>query len=169
MTIKEKKELAQILYMTGDVSQKTISERVDISEQSLCKWIKVGEWDNLRQAQLVTKDMLISKIYNEIDGTLNKDDEEIVIGVNGKPKIKKTRKADEIIKLAKSLSYIQNDRLMLPHVLQTFKMFNAFIETLPSAMSAEMIGDIVKGGNIVKVLVKIEQIFLEENSKKLMF
>lgn len=167
MNISEKKEVAKLLYLTGEHTQKLISEKVDIAEKTMSKWVNEGEWEKLRQAKLITKENVIAKILTEMDDIMS-DDNPTFEDENGKTK-KKPKKSDEIVKLAKSLSYLQNDKLMLPHVMQTFKMFNSFCEGLTNEMREDIVKEMLASKSLVKPLYKLQNIFIQENSKKLMY
>lgn len=167
MNIVEKKEVAKLLYLTGEHTQKLISEKVDVAEKTMSKWVNEGEWEKLRQAKLITKENVIAKILTEMDDIMS-DDNPTFEDENGKIK-KKPKKSDEIVKLAKSLSYLQNDKLMLPHVMQTFKMFNSFCEGLTNEMREDIVKEMLVSKSLVKPLYKLQNIFIQENSKKLMY
>lgn len=68
---KEKKELARILYMSGE-QQNIIAERIGVSKQSINRWIAEGAWDKLRAAKNITRPELINKVLRTIDKLLEK-------------------------------------------------------------------------------------------------
>ena len=81
MTIKEKKDLAYLLYTKGMVeTQKELAVRVGVSETTMSKWIRDGDWENHRQSILVTKQQQLRIMFEELDGInnylsgLNKED-----------------------------------------------------------------------------------------------
>lgn len=64
MTIAKKKELAQKLYMQNFFStQKELAEYLEVSEQTLGKWIKAGKWEDMRESYLIsfTEEMAFMK------------------------------------------------------------------------------------------------------------
>lgn len=64
MTNAKKKELAQKLYMQNFFStQKELAEYLEVSEQSLTKWIKAGKWEDMRESYLIsfTEEMAFMK------------------------------------------------------------------------------------------------------------
>jgi DNA-binding XRE family transcriptional regulator len=61
-----KKGLAQELYVLGNQSQKTIAEAVGISEKTLGKWIKEGEWEAQKNLQGITKKQLLADSYAQL-------------------------------------------------------------------------------------------------------
>lgn len=167
MNINEKKEVAKLLYLTGEHTQKVISDKVDVAEKTMSKWVNEGEWDKLRQAKLITKENVIAKILTEMDEIMS-DNSDTYEDENGKVK-RKPKKSDEVVKLAKSLSYLQNDKLMLPHVMQCFKMFNAFCEGLTDEMREDVVKEMFASKSVVKPLYRLQNLFIQENSKKLMY
>jgi predicted DNA-binding protein YlxM (UPF0122 family) len=63
----QKKEWAKQLYTKGDLSQKEISAKIGISEQSVCKWVKDGNWDTMRKNLLTTKSEILHDLYDTLD------------------------------------------------------------------------------------------------------
>ena len=64
MTNAKKKELAQKLYMQNFFStQKELAEYLEVSEQSLTKWIKANKWEDMRESYLIsfTEEMAFMK------------------------------------------------------------------------------------------------------------
>lgn len=64
-----KKEHAKLLFTQEKLSQKEIAEKVNVSEQTITKWVNAGggEWKRLRQSLIVTKKEQLSRIYEQID------------------------------------------------------------------------------------------------------
>lgn len=66
---EKKKELARILYMSGQ-SQQQIAERVGISRATVVRWTEAEGWRQLRSAKTVTRPELINKLLHSIDRML---------------------------------------------------------------------------------------------------
>lgn len=69
MTAKEredKKEMARLLFLQGQ-EQKSIAQRVGVSETTVSKWVQSGQWQNLRAAQNITRPELVNKLLLSID------------------------------------------------------------------------------------------------------
>jgi uncharacterized protein YjcR len=64
--IEAKKELALILYMSGD-TQNAISERINVSAVTISKWVKSGGWDARRAAKVVSRTEIVNKLLLAID------------------------------------------------------------------------------------------------------
>jgi transposase len=64
-----KKEHAKLLFTQENLSQKEIAEKVNVSEQTITKWVNAndGEWKRLRQSLVITKKEQLSRIYEQID------------------------------------------------------------------------------------------------------
>lgn len=74
MTAKEraeKKDFARLLYLQGE-EQKSISQRIGISETTISKWVKEGGWQELRAAQNITRPELANKILLSINKLLDR-------------------------------------------------------------------------------------------------
>ncbi len=62
---EEKREFARVLYMTGE-QQKIIAEKVGVSEQTIGRWVKEGEWDKRRAAQNITRPEIVNNLLRAI-------------------------------------------------------------------------------------------------------
>ena len=74
MTAKEraeKKDFARLLYLQGE-EQKSISQRIEVSETTISKWVKEGGWQELRAAQNITRPELANKILLSINKLLDR-------------------------------------------------------------------------------------------------
>ena len=45
LSIKQKKEWAKMLYLKEHLTQAEVAERVGVSKQTLCKWVKTEKWE----------------------------------------------------------------------------------------------------------------------------
>lgn len=61
-----KRETARVLYMAGE-TQDSIAERVGVSRQSVCKWVKQYKWESQRAARTITRTELTNKLLITID------------------------------------------------------------------------------------------------------
>jgi DNA-binding XRE family transcriptional regulator len=80
LTNKQKKEWAETLYKSSDITQKEIAAKVSVSEQTMTKWVKEGEWENLRKSLLTTKSEILRGYYDVLDKIRKKLKEENTIG-----------------------------------------------------------------------------------------
>lgn len=104
----DKKDWAKLLYVQGDLSQKEIALKVDISEQTLCKWIKVEGWERLKVSIIMTKEEELKRLYEQLSA-LNK-----YIKEEGNPVIDKKaseEKGTTIYKYLKCATTSQSDTI----------------------------------------------------------
>jgi len=66
MNISEKKELAKSLYIKSKLNRKQICEMVDCAEKTLRNWIKKYNWDQLREAETITRSELLRSAYKQL-------------------------------------------------------------------------------------------------------
>lgn len=48
LSIKQKREWAKMLYLREHLTQAEVAERVGVSRQTLCKWVKTEKWEELK-------------------------------------------------------------------------------------------------------------------------
>lgn len=67
MTIDQKKDFAKLLFVRERLTQKEVAARAQISEQTMVKWVKEGNWEKLRRSLLVTKQEQVIRLYDQIE------------------------------------------------------------------------------------------------------
>ena len=67
----ESKELAYILYMSGEL-QKNICSRVHVTPATLQKWMDAGQWKNKRSAKTITRPELVNRLLTTMSGILDR-------------------------------------------------------------------------------------------------
>ena len=60
------KDLAKVLFVNDNISQKEIAERLKVTEKTVGKWVNEGGWDKLKVSLLVTKDNQLTTLYNQL-------------------------------------------------------------------------------------------------------
>ena len=65
-TNKDKKIIAQELFISGAHTRKSISEMVGITEKTLRSWIEAGDWENLKNLHGVTRSALLQDSYSQL-------------------------------------------------------------------------------------------------------
>lgn len=64
---KVEKDLAKILFVNEGATQKEIAERLNVSEKTMGKWVKDGDWEKLKVSMLVTKDNQLTALYRQLE------------------------------------------------------------------------------------------------------
>ena len=66
LSINQKKELAELIYTKGNISQKEVAARVGISENTIGKWVKAGKWDVIKTSITLTREEQLRRLYMQI-------------------------------------------------------------------------------------------------------
>ncbi len=61
-----KREIAQILYLQGNLPKKDIADKVGVSAQTITKWAAEDKWDALKKNLLTGKKQRLSELYDEL-------------------------------------------------------------------------------------------------------
>lgn len=112
--IDAKKSTAQDLFINSDKSQKDISEIIGVSEKTISKWKKEGDWEQIKGAQLLTPTKILDELYRKTYD-LSKQD-----------KIS----ADELVKLASAIEKLKNTKSTVVNYINTFKEFSVWLITI---------------------------------------
>ena len=100
ITKKEEKNYAQILYVNENLTAKEIAGRVNVSEKTVGKWIKDGNWEKLKKSLLVTKQQQISMLYDQL-AFINEDISSREI------RVATVKEADVIAKITSSIQRME--------------------------------------------------------------
>ena len=61
------KDFAKILFVNENVLQCEIATRLKVTEKTIGKWIKEGNWESLKKSMLVTKDNQLTALYDQLE------------------------------------------------------------------------------------------------------
>jgi transposase len=64
-TKAEAKETAQILFFQG-LTQKAIAKSLNVSENTISRWVKEGNWKNKKESLIISKEKRLSELYEEL-------------------------------------------------------------------------------------------------------
>ena len=116
LTIKQKREWAQLLYTKENLTQKEIAERVGISVQTMSKWVAKFKWDELKVSLTITREEQLKNLYRQLS-EMNK-----AISERDGNKYPTSAEADTITKLASAIDKLETET-GLNEILSTFKEF----------------------------------------------
>lgn len=95
-------DFAKVLYTTENLTQKEVSERVNVSEATVKRWIEKGNWKKLRKSMLVTKQHQITLLYDQLEFINELIAERDV-------KVAEPKEADVISKITSSIQKLEVD------------------------------------------------------------
>ncbi|MBQ9296822.1 MAG: helix-turn-helix domain-containing protein [Paludibacteraceae bacterium] len=121
----QRQELARMYFMQG-MKQKEIADKVGVSRNTICAWIRDGKWDTVRAAKTITRSELVKKMLNDLD-------EKLATG---------QWTADEIIKVASAIEKLDKQT----SIVTITEVLTAFNQWLVSRMQvdSELTPEIVK-------------------------
>lgn len=103
-TLKNKRELAKALYIKAEHTQAEISEIVGVSRRTICKWIDKENWRELRSAQTITPQKIVSNLNKQLDEI----NEKILARPEGE-RFATPKESDSILKIATTIKKMQTD------------------------------------------------------------
>lgn len=118
-------QLAHEYYMAG-LSQKDIAAKVGVSQQTVTRWVKEGQWESIRAARTITRRELVNKMLAQINDKLEQG--------NWSP--------DEMVKATAAIEKLDKQT----NVVTVIEVFSAFNKWLVSRMQIdpELTPDMVK-------------------------
>lgn len=137
--LERKKSLARTLYMAGK-EQAEIAEQVEISRQTISKWVNSEGWKEQRAAISVIRPELVNKLLLTIDTLITQvnssEDPQLIAGLGDRlaklsaviEKLDKKANVVDAIEVfmafSKWMQYrAQNDHNITPELLKTFNYY----------------------------------------------
>lgn len=134
MLIKQKKELAQLLYVRGVVeNQSELAERVGVSAQTISKWKKVGNWDDFKKSLLTTRQEELRNLYDQLA--------EINNSIKEKPKgnrFANNKEADVLSKLTATIRNLETE-VSIAQTVDVFMKFNDWLRQINLEKAKEVV------------------------------
>ena len=66
LSMKQKKEWAKMSYLKEHLTQSEVAERVGVSKQTLCKWVKTEKWEELKTSVSLTREEQLGNLYRQV-------------------------------------------------------------------------------------------------------
>ncbi len=131
---EEKREFARVLYMTGE-QQKVIAEKVGVSEQTIGRWVKEGEWDKRRAAQNITRPEIVNNLLKAISNLVENLNEET-------DPAKLSGAADKLAKLAATVEKLDK-KANVVDAIEVFIAFGKWLE-FRSSVDKELTPELIR-------------------------
>jgi DNA-binding XRE family transcriptional regulator len=132
----EQKQVALDLYLYTPQSQKDIAEIVGVSEQTVCKWKEEGKWEELKGANSLSANQIISNLYKH------------ALDLSENP----AGNADAIAKIAASIERLKPTKVTLTNYITSFQDLGRWLAKNNFLEEA-------------KILTKVQKIFINEQLK----
>lgn len=104
LSIKQKKEWAKMSYLKEHLTQSEVAERVGVSKQTLCKWVKTEKWEELKTSVSLTREEQLGNLYRQV-AEINKA---IAARPDGE-RFATSKEADTINKLAAAIEKMEKE------------------------------------------------------------
>lgn len=125
------KEVAQMLFLQNQLTQKEIAEKLGVSAQSVTRWAKDGGWDNLRKNLLTSKSHRLSELYDELE-EFNR-----MIRDKEKYKVATSSEADARRKLVSDIKALEG-QCSIAQITTTGMEFCEFVKTAAPEMATRV-------------------------------
>lgn len=66
MTNAQKKEIAGILYLQGNLTQQEVAEKVGVSRRTVGTWVTTGKWEEMKAGLTMTRERQIMDLQRQI-------------------------------------------------------------------------------------------------------
>ncbi|MCF0255377.1 MAG: helix-turn-helix domain-containing protein [Bacteroides heparinolyticus] len=104
LTTQQKKEYAGMLYLKENLTMQEIAEKVNVTRQTVSRWIKAEKWEERKVGITLTREEQIANLHRQV-AEINK-----VIGEREAGKrFASPAEADTLGKLASAIKKMEND------------------------------------------------------------
>ena len=126
LTMDERKQYAEMLFMRGDIDQQEIARIVQVSANTITKWVndETTNWKGKRRSMLITKQEILRRLYSVVDKISQQIDQDESAG--------DTKKADMLIKYTTAIKTLETDA-NAADAIEVFMRFNKFMLTIDPA------------------------------------
>lgn len=100
----QKKALARELYMLGNYTYEEIGEKVGTRRQTVSKWAKENNWDEMKAGMTVTREQILKNMYRHIQ-QIN----EGIMQREVSNRVPNTKEADILVKLSSAIKSMEQD------------------------------------------------------------
>lgn len=66
MTNVQKKEIARILYLQGNLTQQEVAEKVGVSRRTVGAWAAAGKWEEMKAGLTMTREQQVMNLQRQI-------------------------------------------------------------------------------------------------------
>ncbi len=115
----DKKELAKLLYMQGEL-QKVISDRIGVSEVTISGWAKAEAWAEKKAGANITRPELVNKLLTQINTLIEK------VAISDDPKLIE-KLPDQLSKFASVIEKLDK-KANIVDTIDVFITFNKWIQ-----------------------------------------
>ena len=119
LTMVQKKEWAQMLYLANQLLQKEIAAKVGTTEKTISAWAIKGNWEKLRKSLLTSKSELLTFCYDVLSKLKEK-----ILSEDG---IGDTKDADKFIKYTASIKSLETET-SIAELMEAGKLFHKFLQ-----------------------------------------
>lgn len=133
-TNEDKKYIAKILYTREQLEGKVVAGRVGVSEKTISNWVNDGNWKQLRNRLLISKEQTLNLMYEQLEN-LNKL---IQASDNGHAD---TKQADILIKYTAAIRNLETD-LAIADLVESGIRFIKHIQKVGTVEQVTMAADL---------------------------
>ena len=142
---EQKKMLAREIYLLGNYTYEEIAQKVGAQRQTISRWAKAGNWDNLKAGMTVTREAILSRMYQQLNNMNS-----AILEREPSKRHPDTKEADVMVKLAASIKNMETD-VGISDIISVGMRFGEFLRRI----------DLDKA----KEYVKLWDVFLKEQIK----
>lgn len=101
---EQKKMLAREIYLLGSYTYEEIAQKVGAQRQTISRWAKAGNWDDLKAGMSVTREEILKRMYQHL-----KNINEAIMAREPKLRQPDTKEADVMVKLSAAIKSMETD------------------------------------------------------------
>ncbi|MEZ2337683.1 hypothetical protein AB6735_18700 [Mucilaginibacter sp. RCC_168] len=128
----QEREYARVIFLSENISQRDLAERVGVTEKTMGNWIEQGGWRKLKRSMLTTRQNQLNLLYDQLDW-LN-----LEISIRD-IKVASVKEADVIIKLTSAIQKLEIET-SLGETVEVARSFIEFLRGLDLELAKNITG-----------------------------
>lgn len=130
LTIAQKKDWAQMLYLANQLTQKEIAVKVGVTEKTMSKWVNENHWEKLRKSLLTTKSEMLAFFYDVLSKLKEK--------INSEDGIGDSKDADKVVKYTAAIRSLETET-SIAELMEAGKLFHKYLQSIDPKLALDML------------------------------
>lgn len=130
---EQKKMLAREIYLLGNYTYEEIAQKVGAQRQTISRWAKAGNWDDLKAGMSVTREEILKRMYQHLNNI-----NEAILAREPKLRQPDTKEADVMVKLAAAIKSMETD-VGISDIISVGMRFGEFLRRVDLEKAKEFI------------------------------
>jgi transcriptional regulator with XRE-family HTH domain len=119
----QKKEYARMLFLSDDLTQQELSDRVGVSRKTVQRWMETENWKGMKVSVMITREEQIKRLYAQLKAIND------VVTERKEQRYATAAEADIIAKIAASIQKLEGE-VGAGEIISVFRRFQSWLRKI---------------------------------------